>query len=103
MLFKEHCPPSKLTGPQGLANTLAWFGTGQGVVTERFLGSLHPNGGFFKDDASAMIQQFANAISQNAMNPNTMQYDNSRAWGSTPNNHLLAQPVKGQAALVKAE
>ncbi|KAJ6553004.1 hypothetical protein B0H19DRAFT_949218 [Mycena capillaripes] len=93
-LFQEHFHPSKLTGPMGLSNALAWFGTGQGAGTEKFLASLGPDGGFFQDDVEGMIRQFQNAISQNAMNGDDLQYDNSRAWGQQPNQNFLAQPTK---------
>ncbi|KAJ7021111.1 hypothetical protein C8F04DRAFT_1195792 [Mycena alexandri] len=93
-LFKMHCPPQRLTGPAGLSNALAWFGTGQGFRTQRFLDSLLPNGGFFKTTLSAMTQQFENAISQNAMTADPMKYDDESAWSQQPNNHLSAQPTK---------
>ncbi|KAF8188550.1 hypothetical protein K438DRAFT_2019292 [Mycena galopus ATCC 62051] len=94
MLFKEHLSPIQLTSPVGLSNALSWFGTGQGFVTEQFLNSLRPSGGFFKDDANGMVQQFQNVISQNQMLSIPMQFDNSRAWGRQPNPALLAQPTK---------
>ncbi|KAF8175044.1 hypothetical protein K438DRAFT_1771309 [Mycena galopus ATCC 62051] len=78
----------------GLPNSLSWFGTGQGFVTEQFLNSLCPSSGFFKDDADGMVQQFQNVISQNQMLSIPMQFDNSRAWGRQPNPALLAQPTK---------
>ncbi|KAJ7340791.1 hypothetical protein DFH08DRAFT_963644 [Mycena albidolilacea] len=92
-LFQAHFSPAQLTGPLGLSNALAWFGTGQGAGTEQWLNSLIPDGGFFQPDVEGMIRQFRSAISQNAMNGNNLQYDNSRAWGQ-PNHHLLAQPTK---------
>lgn len=92
-LFQAHFSPSQLTGLLGLSNALAWFGTGQGAGTEQWLNSLIPDGGFFQPDVEGMIQQFQNAISQNVMNGNNLQYNNSRAWGQ-PSHHILAQPTK---------
>ncbi|KAK7001419.1 hypothetical protein R3P38DRAFT_2559080 [Favolaschia claudopus] len=92
-LFKAHCPPEKLTGPKGLANTLAWFGTGQGVGTEQFLNTLHTSGGFWKDELAGMIQQFATASERRHMRT-APPYDNTRAWGNQPNDTLAAQPAK---------
>ncbi|KAK7015295.1 hypothetical protein R3P38DRAFT_2543587 [Favolaschia claudopus] len=94
-LFKAHCPPEKLTGPKGLANTLAWFGTGQGVGTEQFLNTLHTSGGFWKDELVGMIQQFATASERRHMRT-APPYDNPRAWGNQPNDTLAAQPAKRQ-------
>ncbi|KAK6978317.1 hypothetical protein R3P38DRAFT_3235830 [Favolaschia claudopus] len=96
-LFKAHCPPEKLTGPKGLANTLAWFGTGQGVGTEQFLNTLHTSGGFWKDELVGMIQQFATASERRHMRT-APPYDNPRAWGNQPNDTLAAQPAKRVSA-----
>ncbi|KAJ6534092.1 hypothetical protein B0H19DRAFT_1080594 [Mycena capillaripes] len=93
-LFQAHFTPSQLTTPQGLSNVLSWFGTGQGVPTESFLDSLIPTGGFFKDDAAGMVQQFQIIISRNQMGGAPVQYDNSQAWSRQPNQALLAQPTK---------
>ncbi|KAK7041379.1 hypothetical protein R3P38DRAFT_350305 [Favolaschia claudopus] len=92
-MFKQHCPPSRLTGPKGLANTLSWFATGQGVGTEQFLNGLLSQGGFWKDHLNGMVQQFETAVAQRGMNPNSPAYDNERAWGRQPNNNLAAQPT----------
>ncbi|KAF7341676.1 hypothetical protein MSAN_02065900 [Mycena sanguinolenta] len=97
-LFKEHLTPTQLTSPAGLSNALSWFGTGQGLVTERFLDTLTPSGGFFKDNADGMVQQFDNIISQNQMLTRPIQFDNSRAWGRQPNPALLAQPTRKNTA-----
>ncbi|KAJ7135334.1 hypothetical protein C8R46DRAFT_888615 [Mycena filopes] len=93
-LFKQHCSPAKLTQPHGLSNAMSWFATGQGAGTEAFLQSLMPSGGFFKDDVDGMIGQFRAIIAANAMLPNPLSYDNSKAWGQQPNNQLLVQPTK---------
>ncbi|KAJ6463700.1 hypothetical protein C8R47DRAFT_1057754 [Mycena vitilis] len=97
VLFRAHLTPARLAEPVGLSNALAWFGTGQGADTRAFLNGLLPQGGFFKTDVSQMIQQFEDAMSQNTMNPDSVRYDNSRAWGNRPNPHLLAQPTKRPA------
>ncbi|KAJ7089448.1 hypothetical protein C8R44DRAFT_990885 [Mycena epipterygia] len=94
-LFQAHLPAAKLTGPVGLSNALAWFGTGQGAATTRFLDSLLPTGGFFSANVETMIQKFQIVITDNAKTPgNLIQYDNQNVWGQQPNQMLLAQPSK---------
>ncbi|KAJ6475688.1 hypothetical protein C8R47DRAFT_985717 [Mycena vitilis] len=91
-LFQAHFSGVQLTSPQGLSNTISWFGTGQGAGTEKFLNSLLPDGGFFKVDAAGMVGQFQSGIDRLGMSD--MPVENQKAWGNQPNPALAAQPTK---------
>jgi hypothetical protein len=89
-LLYRHLPGEKLTTEAGLSNLLSWLGTGQGFVTESFLKTVEPHGGFYAADVEGMVNQFQRAVSTN--------------WyhepGSTEKSKSTSQPRKGPNFIV---
>jgi len=114
-LLYHHLPGIKLTSEAGLSNLLSWLGTGQGFTTQSFLETLEPKG-FYKDDVTAMINQFQSAVStnwylldlrnksdsdsgsksksQSAKIPELIVTHDARIWGQA-SNHLALLPTHG--------
>lgn len=95
----KHLPPALLSGRHGLSNLLAWFGTGQGNMTQEFLSTVSM---FFSTSAEDLVAKFEPSLTHNATVrarhgykigkkaarlPDLIVVHNSRIWGQ-PSNQL---------------
>lgn len=90
-----------LTGPFGLSNLMAFFGTGQGARTQRFQTSLEEqfSDGFWSESTADCVTKFERGLCQMASDPASLAaaveeflVADMRAWGQASNS-LSLQPT----------